>query len=95
MLTIEKGFAGINEEIRKVLSLNEGVDINVRLAEFQKSLQFICHKLSGRLLYNELREIVRDHVDGNLNEGEIGAFVTTLHIEGADLDEATPFFCLQ
>jgi AMP phosphorylase len=89
-LTIQKGFAGINEEVRKILSLKEGKDVEVHIAEFPKSLQFIRQKLSGRrLLYNEVREIVRDIVDGNLNEGEIAALVTALHIEGVDLDEAT------
>ena len=36
-----------------------------------------------------IHEIVQDLVDGNLSENEISAFVTALHIDKIDLDEAT------
>ncbi len=89
-VTIEKGFLGITEEVRKVLDLKQNSRVNVEIAPFPKSLQFIRNKLSGKkLLYHEIHEIVQDLVDGNLNENEISAFVTALHIDKIDLDEAT------
>ncbi|MDH3501385.1 MAG: AMP phosphorylase [Nitrosopumilus sp.] len=88
--TIEKGFLGVTEEVRKILSLTQNSKVTVDIAPFPKSLQFIRNKLSGKkLLYPEINEIVRDLVDGNLNENEISAFVTALHIDKIDLDEAT------
>lgn len=87
---MKKGFIGVNEEVRKQLVLKNGSLVDVKVATFPKSLQFIRNKLSGRkLLYQEIREIVRDVIAGNLSEGEIAAFVTALHLQGLNLDEAT------
>lgn len=88
--TVKKGKIGINEEIRRSLLLKEGSLVEVELSPFPKSLQFIRNKLSRKkLLYDEIYEIVKGVVTGNLNESEIAAFVTALHLEGIDLDEAT------
>ena len=88
--TIEKGFLGVTDEIRKILSLKQNSKVTVDIAPFPKSLQFIRNKLAGKkLLYPEIYEIVQDLVDGNLSENEISAFVTALHIDKIDLDEAT------
>lgn len=88
--TVKRGFVGVTEEVRKSLSLNPNSKVDVEIAPFPKSLQFIRNKLSGKkLLYSEIREIVQDLVDGNLSENEIAAFVTALHIDKIDLDEAT------
>lgn len=88
--TIERGFLGVTEEVRKILSLKQNSRVNVEIAPFPKSLQFIRNKLSGKkLLYPEIHEIVQDLVDGNLSENEISAFVTALHMDKIDLDEAT------
>ncbi|HLA21865.1 MAG TPA: hypothetical protein VJZ17_00295, partial [Nitrosopumilaceae archaeon] len=86
----KKGFIGVNEEVRKALALKQNSLEDVEISTFPKSLQFIRNKLSGRkLLYEEIHEIVKDVVDGKLNESEIAAFVTALHLQGLDLDEAT------
>ena len=88
--TIERGFLGVTEEIRKILQLKQNTKVNVEIAPFPKSLQFIRNKLEGKkLLYPEIYEIIQDIVDGNLNENEISAFVTALHIDKIDLEEAT------
>ena len=88
--SVEKGFLGVTEEVRKILFLKQNNTVTVDIAPFPKSLQFIRNKLSGKkLLYSEIHEIVQDLVDGNLNENEISAFITALHIDKLDLDEAT------
>lgn len=88
--SIKKGHIGISDEVKKTLSLKQNSRINVEISPFPKSLQFIRNKLNGKkLLYEELHEIVKGVVEGNLNESEIAAFVTALHIQGLDLDEAT------
>ncbi len=87
--TINRGVVGVNEEVRKRLVLRKSSRVNLDIATFPRSLQFIHHKLTGkRLLYNEILEITKDVVEGNLNEGEIAAFVTALNMQGLDLDEA-------
>ena len=87
---IKKGSLGVTEEIRKKLSLKSNSVVAVDIAPFPKSLQFIRNKILGKkLLSPEIHEIVQDVVDGNLSENEISAFVTSLHIDKIDLDEAT------
>jgi AMP phosphorylase len=88
--SVKRGFIGINEEVRRALALKQNSTVELEVATFPKSLQFIHNKLTGkRLLYNEIYEIVKDVVQGNLNESEISAFVTALNMQGIDLDEAT------
>ena len=92
--TIEKGFLGVTEEVRKTLLLKQNSRVNVEVAPFPKSLQFIRNKLAGKkLLHHEIHEIVQDLVDGNLSENEISAFVTALYMDKIDLDEATSLSC--
>lgn len=88
--TVKRGHIGVNDEVKKFLSLKQNSSVDVEVSEFPKSLQYIRNKLSGRkLVFDEINEIVKDVVGGSLNESEISAFVTALHIQGLDLDEAT------
>ena len=87
---IVEGYVGVYEEVRNALNLSEGVEIDVEMAPFPTSLYFIRNKLRGRkLTYDEVYEITRDVVEGNLSEIEIASFVTAMHTFGLDLDEAT------
>ena len=87
---ISEGVIGVYEEIKNALNLKEGVHIDVEITPFPTSLYFIRNKLRGRkLTYDEILEIVRDVVEGNLSDIEIASFVTALHSFGLDLDEAT------
>lgn len=88
--SVRRGFIGINEEIKKHLGLKQNSIVEIEIATFPKSLQSIHNKLTGRRLgFDEISEIVRDVVQGSLNENEISAFVTALSLQGLDLDEAT------
>ena len=86
---VEKGWVGIYDEVRKVLNIKDGDLVEVEVAKFPTSLNFIKKKLKGKKLdYFEIRDIVKDIVEGNLTEIEISSFVTSLHERGLDLDEA-------
>ncbi len=86
---IPKGFVGVYDEIRNALNLKDGAEVDVEIAKYPSSLQHIKEKLRGRkLFYEDIFEIVKDVVDGNLSETEIASFVTSLHNFGLDLDEA-------
>lgn len=72
------------------MKLEQNCVVDVQISSFPKSLQFIRNKLNGKKLTDEeIHEIVNGVVGGNLNESEIAAFVTSLHIQGLSLDEAT------
>jgi AMP phosphorylase len=87
---VKKGWLGVYNEVKSVLSLKDNQLVEVEVAKFPESLYFIRNKLKGRKLnYKEMYQIVKDVVERNLSEVEIAAFVTTLHNNGLDLDEAT------
>src|SRR3989304_185949 len=86
---IGRGHIGISEEVKNILKLRHDIDVSVEIAKFPTSLQYVISRLKGRkLAYEEIREIIKDVVEGNLNEIEIAAFVTALNTYGLDLDEA-------
>jgi AMP phosphorylase len=86
---VEKSELGISESVGKILNLKDGEEVEVEVAKFPSSLQHIKNKLKGKKLsYEEIFEIVKDAVEGNLSEGEIASFVTALETKGLDLDEA-------
>ncbi|MFH0711320.1 MAG: AMP phosphorylase [Candidatus Aenigmatarchaeota archaeon] len=84
-----KGLIGFYEEVENYFGLKEGSEIEVEIAKFPVSLVHIINRLKGRkLTFEEINEIVKDVVEGNLSEIEIAAFVTTLNNFGLDLEEA-------
>jgi len=87
---IERGTIGIYEEVRAALGVEAEEEVDVEIAPLPRSVHFIRNKLRQRkLTYEEILEIIKDMVKGNLSEIEIASFVTALHIFGLDLDEAT------
>lgn len=87
---IEKGVIGVYGEVIQSLQLKEKDTIDVEPANPPLSLQYIRNKLRRRKLnYEEILEIVKDTVAGNLSEVEMAAFVVALEQQGLDLDEAT------
>ncbi len=85
---VKKGEIGVYEELDHI-KLKEGKIIDVEVASFPKSLEYIKEKLNGRRLgYEEMEEIVKDVIKGNLTDIEIASFVTALHFLGLDMEEA-------
>lgn len=86
---VKKGEIGIYEELNHG-ELKQGTEVEVDVSRFPSSLQHIRERLKGRTLsYDEILEIIKDVVAGNLNDMEIASFVTTLHEQRVGLDEAT------
>lgn len=86
--TIQKGSIGVFEEVRNILKLKEGTAVDIDIAKFPQSLHSISSKIRGRKLNREeIFEIIKDVVEGNLSEIEIAAFVTALNNTGLDLEE--------
>lgn len=87
--TVPKGILGAYDEIKTALKLKEGAIVEVDVAKFPKSLQHIKNRLKGRQLTDEeIHEIVKDVVEGNLSEIEIASFVMALNNFGLNLFEA-------
>ncbi len=88
--SVAHGTIGVYDEVKNYLDL-EGSDIvEVKIAEAPVSLKLIINKLKGKkLTYEDTYKIVKDVVEGNLNETEIAAFVVSLNDHGVSLEEAT------
>ncbi|NOJ27761.1 MAG: AMP phosphorylase [Nitrososphaera sp.] len=88
--SVRKSVIGVYDEVIKSLQLKEKDIVDVEPASPPLSLQYIRNKLRRRKLnYEEILEIVKDTVAGNLSEVEMAAFVIALEQQGLDLDEAT------
>ncbi len=88
--SVRKGMIGIYDEVISSLQLKEKDVVDVEPANPPLSLQYIRNKLRRRKLnYEEILEIVKDTIAGNLSEVEMAAFVVALEQQGLDLDEAT------
>lgn len=86
---VKQGSVGVSEEVKAALNLRQDVDVLIEIATFPESLQHIITRMKGRrLVFEEIKEIVKDVVQGNLNEIEIAAFVTSLNQYALDQDEA-------
>ena len=86
---VGKGYIGFSEEVKRVLKVKENEGIEVEVAKFPISLQYIREKLKGRRLsYEQFYEIVKDVVERNLSEVEIAGFISALNTYGLSLEEA-------
>ncbi|MEM3479140.1 MAG: thymidine phosphorylase, partial [Candidatus Bathyarchaeia archaeon] len=78
--SVGRGYIGVYDEVKRYMGLREDDEVDVEAAHFPLSVYYVRNKLSGRkLTYEEIFEIVKDAVSGNLSEIEIAAFVTALH----------------
>ena len=88
--SVPKGIAGIYDEVRTIGNIKENSVLEIETIDFPQSIYFIQNKLKkSKLNYKEIFEIIKDVVNGNLNEFEIAAFLTALDHQGLGIDEAT------
>jgi AMP phosphorylase len=86
--SVPKGFLGVFARVVSELSLKEGSDVEVSLAQPPTSLNAIKLKMKNhKMTYDDANLIVNDVVSGRLSEIEITSFVTTLNNFGLDIDE--------
>lgn len=86
---VNRGEVGVFDEIVEDLELKEGTGVDVVVSGFPISIDHIKAKLKRRRLsYEEILEIVKDVVDGKLNEIEVTSFVTALNSFGLSMDES-------
>ena len=80
---VSKGEAIISRELSRLMGISNGVSIDVHPRGDIASKAFIRKKIDGkRLKPSEYLEIVKDVVSRKLNDLELAAFVTALHIHG-------------
>ncbi|RLJ00229.1 MAG: AMP phosphorylase [Candidatus Aenigmatarchaeota archaeon] len=86
---IKEGEIGIYSDIREVISIENGDEVEVSQALPPKSIMGIKKKIAGlQLSAIEIKDIIEDVVKGNLSDIEITAFVTAMYNHGITLEEA-------
>jgi len=87
-LFVKKGEIAIYDEVKRELFVNNKDVINVKPREELLSKKSIKRKINGlRLDEREIKEIVNDVLEKDLNDLEIAAFITALHIHGMSIEE--------
>ncbi|MBU7013957.1 MAG: AMP phosphorylase [Theionarchaea archaeon] len=87
---VRPGEIGIFDEIKEKLGVRTGQQVEVSARRPLKSKEYIRRKIEGiELTGEEIREIIRDVVERNLNDLELTAFIMALHLKGLSMGEST------
>ncbi len=85
---VEEGEIGISRDILRVHNFSEGEVVTILPAGTPESVRYIKKKMhGGKLRKVEIEAIIKDIVDRKLRDIEISSFVTSLEINGLDMDE--------
>jgi AMP phosphorylase len=84
----ERGYLGLYREVTEKLGVMDNDLVLIEPARRPESLDFIREKINGnRLASWKIQRIVGDVVEQHLNDIELAAFVTALHIHGIGMEE--------
>jgi AMP phosphorylase len=85
---INVGEIGVSRDILKLHNFSEGEVVSVIPTGTPESVRYIKKKMHGEKLRKvEIESIIKDIVDRKLRDIEISSFVTSLEINGLDMDE--------
>jgi len=86
--TINPGEIGVTKDVLRSYTFSEGEVVNLVPSGTPESVRYIRRKMNGQKLKKvEIEAIVKDIVDRKLRDIEISSFVTSLEINGLDMDE--------
>jgi len=89
---VHRGEIVTTNQVNSYLNVKRGQALWVSHEKDPESLSFIKKKLNGgRLEASELKEIVKDTVNGDLSDIELASFITALHILGMSMEETEYF----
>ena len=87
---VPPGEVAVFDEVREELSLYAGQTVRVRARGPLKSKTYIRHKIKGiELTPQEIKEIISDVVERNLNDLELASLVTAIYLNGLSIGEST------
>jgi len=85
---IESGFIGVSPEVIKILPLKNGDIVSVTISEKPQSVSIIKKKMDKQQLTEEnFISIINDIKSNNLSSVELSAFVSSLYINGMNMEE--------
>ena len=85
---VKPGEIGVTKDILRAYSFSDGELVNIVPGGTPESVRYIKKKMNGQKLKKvEIEAIIKDIVDRKLRDVEISSFVTSLEINGLDMDE--------
>lgn len=89
---VKRGEVLLTDSVMKKIDVKEGDEINVVYSPKPDSVKSINKKMDGeKLSKDEIASIVDDILNARLSQIEISAWLTSLYINGMDLDEIASF----
>ena len=89
---VEKGCIMMPLNLMEKCAVDEGDTVNVHYSQKPDSVRSIRRKMDGEKLdRDEIYSIVTDILENKLSKIEISAWLTSLHINGMDIDEIADF----
>ncbi len=87
---VRTGEIAVFDEVREELNLCAGQSVDVEARGPLKSKKYIRQKLEGtELSPEEIKEIITDVVERDLNDLELAAFITGVYLRGLSVGEST------
>ncbi len=85
---VERGVIGMPPYVASELDADNGMNISVKAAGIPSSMRYVLRKLKGeKLSGEEIRQIVKDAIDGNLGDVELATFLLSEYFYGMDGEE--------
>lgn len=87
---VHPGEIGVLDEIKEKLDVRRGQQVEVYARRPLKSKEYIRRKIEGvELTTEEIKEIIGDVVERNLNDLELTALIMSFHLRGLSMGEST------
>jgi putative thymidine phosphorylase len=85
---VKENEIGISSEIKEFFNVKDGQKVDVNIAEYPKSLEYIRKKVDNkRLSKEEIKEIIKDIVNNSLSDPEVALFVSGMYENKMDFRE--------
>ncbi len=89
---VKKGYILIPEDVMRKIGISDGEEVSVVFSPKPESVRGIRKKMDGqKLTKDEINAIVVDILENKLSKIEISAWLTSLYINGMDIDEIADF----
>jgi len=89
---VNTGEAVLSSNLKKKIGASDGDEVNIVYSSAPESVRSIRKKMEKeKLSKEEIRAIVEDILENKLSKIEISAWLTSLHINGMDIEEIADF----
>ena len=89
---VEKGYVSIDPTVMSRIGVSDGDEISVTFSPIPESVKSIRKKMDGEsLTEGEIYSVVNDILEAKLSTIEISAWLTSLYINGMDIEEIANF----